>query len=170
MTDVHHPVVEFEHDDFDFATIEEELRVDERCQTLLQRFYQHLQDNGMEAQDASDLAYSADYYLRDYLLDFASQNVVRPTPGIVKRFAATWFITTTLDPEMKVLDRHLRAIRHFYKFLHLLHYISAEELAFIEEEAQQTDYYQQRINDFLAIHGDGYVAWEAECPLRDKCI
>ena len=44
------------------------------------------------------------------------------------------------------------------------------DFATIEEEVQQIDYYQQRISDFLAIHGDGYVAWEEECPLRDKCI
>ncbi|MBT1071765.1 hypothetical protein [Pelotalea chapellei] len=166
MTEVHKPIVEFEHDDFDFATIEEEVRVDERCQTLLQQFYQHLQDSGLELQHASDLAYSADLYLRDYLLDFARQNVVCPKPGIVRRFAATWFITNTLDPDMNVLARHLEAISHFYRFLHLEHFISSEELAVMEDEAHQNDYYQQRINSFLAIHGDGYIAWEAECPLR----
>lgn len=166
MSEKHQPVIEFEHDDFDFATIEEEVRVDERCQTLLQQFYQHLQDSGLELQEASDLAFSADLYLRDYLLDFARQNVVRPKPGIVRCFAATWFITHTLDPEMRILARHLIAIDHFYRFLHQEHFISAEELAFIMDEVQQADYYQQRIDRFLAIHGDGYIAWEAECPLR----
>lgn len=160
------PVLEFEHDDFEFATMEDELRVDERCQALLHAFYLHLQAAGMETQLASDLAYCADYYVRDYLLDFSRQNVVRPQTGIVRRFAATWFVTRTLDPEIGVLEQHLRAIGEFYRFLHKVHFISADELAMIEDEAAQLDYYRQRIVDFLAIKGDGYVAWEAECPLK----
>ncbi|HEX9079962.1 MAG TPA: hypothetical protein VF795_10260 [Desulfuromonadaceae bacterium] len=168
MTETKLPEIEFEHDDFAFGDdMEEELRVDERCRTLLQRFYLHLQESGLEPQQASDLAFCADYYVRDYLLDFGRQNVARPQPGVVRRFAATWFITRTLDPEMAVLERHLEAIRRFYRFLHGQHLISAEELAMIEEEAGQGEYYRQRIESFLAITGDGYIAWEAECPLRD---
>lgn len=166
MTQEQLPKLEFDHEDFEFATMEDELRVDERCQELLHAFYLYLQAAGMETQLASDLAYCADYYLRDYLLDFARQNVVRPQPGIVSRFAATWFITRTLDPEIGALDQHLRAIGEFYRFLHKTHYISAEELAVIEDEAGRLDYYRQRIADFIAIKGEGYVAWEAECPLK----
>ncbi|MBI2354857.1 MAG: hypothetical protein HYV06_07500 [Deltaproteobacteria bacterium] len=166
MTEPMHPEIEFEHDDFDLATIEDEIRVDESCQSLLKRFYQDLQVCGYTAQRASDLAYSADFYLRDYLLDFARQNVVRPQPGIVRRFAATWFITRTLDPEISALERHLEGIRELYRYLHRQHLISADELAFIEAEADQTEYYRQRIESFLAISGDGYIAWEEQCPLR----
>lgn len=164
MTEPKLPEIEFEHDEFDLATLEDEIRADERCQTLLKRFYQHLQASGHTPHHASDLAYSADYYLRDYVLDFARQNVLRPQPGLVRRFAAAWFITHTLDPEMPVLERHLDGIREFYRFLHGQHLISSDELAFIEEEAGQTEYYRQRIGSFLVITGDGYVAWEKECP------
>ena len=158
--------IEFESDDFDFSDIEEEVRVDERCLALLNRFHQQLLSGGRIPEEASELAYSADYYLRNYLLDFARQNVVRPKPGIVRRFAATWFITHTLDPEMRILECHLQSIREFYRFLHGQHFISAEELAYIEDEAGQTEYYRKRIESFLAIVNDAYIAWEAECPLR----
>lgn len=166
MTEIINPEIEFEHDDFDLASLEDEIRVDERCQSLLKRFYQHLQNIGKTPQDASELAYCADYYLRDYLVDFARQNVVRPQPGIVRRFAATWYITHTLDPEIKLLERHLEAIRELYSYLRSRHLISAEELSLLLDEASQTDYYRQRIENFLNITGDGFVAWEAECPLK----
>ncbi len=166
MSETKLPEIEFEHNDFELATLEDEIRVDGHCQSLLKRFYQHLLNSGCEPQRASDLAFCADYYLRDYLLDFARQNVVQPQPGLVRRFAATWFITHTLDPDMAVLEHHLEGIREFYRFLHGQHLVSADELAVMEEEAGQGEYYRQRIERFLAIIGDGYMAWEAECPLR----
>lgn len=167
MTEEKRPEIEFEHDDFDLGSIEDEIRVDERCQELLKRFYLHLIARGMTPERASELAFSADLYVRDYLLDFARQNVVRPQPGIVRRFAATWFAVHTLDPEMSVLERHLEAIAEFYGYLHRQHLISAEELRFVQEEAAQKEYYRQRIERFLGIVGDGYFAWEAECPLKN---
>ena len=160
------PEIEFEHDDFDFTTLEDELRVDELCQSLLKQFYQHLQLGGRPPQYASDLAYAVDFYLRDYVLDFARQNVMRPQPGIIRRFAANWFITHTLDPEAVMLERHLEGIKEFYRYLHGLHFISREELTWLEVEAAQIEFYRQRIENFLAIYGDGYVAWEAECPVK----
>lgn len=167
MTEQELPDVEFEHDDFDFETMDEELRVNERCQSLLRSFYDYLLAGGEEAQLASDLAYCADHYLRDYLVDFARQNVVRPASGVVRRFAATWFITRTLEPEMDVLERHLRAIRELYGFLRQQHFISREELAWLEEEVSLTEYYRHRLESFLALRGDGYEEWEAECPLKE---
>jgi len=167
MSEELHPEIEFEHDDFDFTSMEDELRVDELCQTLLKHFYQHLQLAGRTPQQASDLAYAVDFYLRDYVLDFARQNAVRPQPGVIRRFAANWYITHTLDPEIALLERSLEGITEFYRFLHSRHFICREELAWLEKEAADIDFYRQRIENFLAIYGDGYVAWEAECPLKD---
>lgn len=164
MPEAGFPEIAFEHDDFDFASVEEEVRVDERCQALLGCFYRHLQQLGHPPQTASRLAFGADYYLRNYLLDFARQNVVRPLPGIVSYFAASWFITHTLAPEMSVLEQHLEAVQEFYRFLHRQHFISADELSCIEAEVDQADFYRDRIARFLAIVGDGFFAWDAECP------
>lgn len=165
MAEQHLPEVEFEHEDFDFDTLEEEHQVNERCQSLLNSFYQYLVNRGESAECASDLAFSADWYLRDYLMDFSRLNVVQPVPGVVKRFAATWFATRALEPDIAVLERHLRAIRELYVFLHAQHFISREELAWLVDETAQVDYYRQRIESFRAIKGDEYEAWEQECPL-----
>ena len=160
------PEIEFEHDDFEFSTLDEEMRVDERCQSLLKHFYQDLQLRGRTPQQASDLAYSVDFYLRDYLIDACRQNVVRPQPGVIRRFAGNWYITHTLDPEPALLDRSLEGIREFYRFLHRRHFISGDELAWLEREAGLGEYYKQRIESFLDIYGDGFIAWDAECPMN----
>jgi len=157
------PVIEFEHDDFEFDTIDEELLVDGRCQQILKQFYLFLQQQGMVAERASELAFSADLYLRDYLIDFGRQNIVRPQPGIVTKFAGSWFITHTLDPDFATLERHLTAISELYRFMHRQHLISADELSFLLEEVGQPEFYRQRIDSFLNLSGDGFVAWDAEC-------
>jgi len=158
------PEIEFEHDDFEFETIDEELLVDGRCQQILKQFYLFLQQRGMSAEQASELAFSADLYLRDYLIDFGRQNIVRPQPGILSKFAASWFITHTLDPEMDLLGRHLTAIAELYRFMQRQHLISAAELAFLLHEGGELEYYRQRIDSFLNLTGDGFAAWDAECP------
>ncbi len=158
------PEIEFEHDDFEFDTIDEELLVDGRCQQILKQFYLFLQQQGMAAEQASELAFAADLYLRDYLIDFGRQNIVRPQPGIVIKFAGSWYITHTLDPEFASLERHLTALSELYRFLHRRHLISAEELSFLLEEAGQLEFYRQRIDSFLNLTGAGFVAWDAECP------
>lgn len=160
------PEIEFEHDDFEFDTIDEELLVDERCQQILKQFYYSLQKRGMPAEQASEMAFSADLYLRDYLIDYGRQNIVRPSPGIITLFAASWFITHTLDPEFAMLERHLRAIAELYTYLHLQHLISAEELSFLLHETVQHGFYRQRIDSFLNLTGEGFAAWDAECPAK----
>ena len=160
---IQNPEIEFDHDDFEFDTIDEELLVDGRCQQILKQFYLFLQQQGMAAEQASELAFSADLYLRDYLIDFGRQNIVRPKPGIVTTFAGSWFITHTLDPDLAMLERHLTALSELYRYMHRQHLISAEELAFIMEEAAQVEFYRQRIDSFLNLTGEGFVAWDAGC-------
>lgn len=162
----HNPEIVFEHDDFEFDTIDEELLVDERCQQILKQFYLFLQHQGMPAEQASELAFSADLYLRDYLIDFGRQNIVRPRPGIVTTFAGSWFITHTLDPDVALLERHLNAISELYRYMHRQHLISADELDFILQEAGQFEFYRQRIESFLNLTGAGFVEWDAGCPAR----
>lgn len=158
------PEIVFEHDDFEFDSIDEELLVDGRCQQILKLFYLFLQQRGMSAEQASELAFCADFYLRDYLIDFGRQNIVRPHPGIITAFAGSWFITHTLDPEFDMLKRHLTAITELYSYMHRQHLISADELAIIMKEAGELDFYRQRIDSFLNLTGAGYAEWDAGCP------
>ena len=157
--------ISFEHDDFEFDSLEDELRVEGLCRQLLHQFYHHLQNNDLTPQRASELAYAVDYYVRDYLLDFLQQNILRPQPGQLRYFAASWYITRTLEPELVVLDRHLDGIIAWYRFLRELHLITADELATLEQEAAQRNYYADRIERFLSLYGEGFEAWDRECPL-----
>lgn len=158
----------FDHEDFDFETLEEELKVDQHCRHLLQQFYTWLQQQELTPEQASELAYSADYYLRDYLLDFLRCNALRPCPGQVRFFAGNWYITRTMEPDIRVLRRHLQAISALYRFLYELGLISCGELQQMEHEAADDGWYGQRIESFLALAGDGFEAWDRECAMTEE--
>jgi len=155
----------FKHEDFNFETVDEELQADEQCQKLLQQFYHWLQQQGLTPEQSSELAYSADYYLRDYLLDFLQCNVLRPQPEQVRYFAGNWYITRTLEPDAVVLHRHLEAITSLYRFMQELHLINAEQLTQAEQQAAEQEYYDQRIASFIALAGEGYEVWDSACQL-----
>ncbi len=161
------PQIDYDQDEFDFETLEDELRVEGLCRRLLQQFYDHLKYSGLTDQSASELAYAVDYYVRDYQMDFLQQNILRPQPGQIRYFAGNWYITHSIEPTLEVLDRYLEGLRAWYAFLHTRHLIATDELADLLQETTQRVFYRDRIERFLALAGDGYEAWDRVCQRGD---
>lgn len=152
--------------DFEVVTPEDEVRVDQLCQDLLMQFYNQLLEDGIEPAQATVLAGSADYYLRDYLVSIRGKNLFKPQPGTIRQFAGNWYIVSTLEPNMPEVTRHLEGIREFYRFLCRRGLIDAEFLETVEQECADFEYYAGRIESFWNITGDGYDCWERECSLK----
>lgn len=161
-------MIEFDKNTFDIASIEDELRVDEICRKLLKDFHLDLQRKGMTPLAAGSLAHSADYYLRDYLVSARQQNLLEEKSGVVRKFAATWYIISTLEPTVEELSGHLNGIREFYRYLHSEGLISGTFLALIEQECDDIHWYTERIASFWKIRDEGYIAWERECSLKEE--
>ncbi len=151
--------------DFTITTDDDELRVDDLCRRLLRTFHQHLLQSGTPPAQAGRLAHSADYYLRDFLVSAQRADLFAETPGIVRRFAATWYIITTLEPAMGELGDHLQGVLALYGYLQEQGLLSPDYLHRIGEECAETAWYEERISSFWAITGDGYRDWLARCPL-----
>ena len=148
-------MTDFRHEDFEIETLEDELKAGELCRSLLHRFYAHLQEKeGLTPEIASELAYSADYYLRDYVVDALRQNILRPNAGQLRYFAGTWYCTRTMEPEYRVLETHIEAVSRFYSFLSDSGLVSREELETIRKEASDQKFYRERIESFNALAGD----------------
>jgi len=152
--------------DFEVVTLEDELRVDGLCRELLFSFYQDRLDAGIGEHEATLLANSADYFVRDFLIGARMLNLLDEAPGVVRRFAGNWYIVNNLEPQRAELAGHLNGIREFYHFLRRHDAIGNDFLAQIDRECCDIDYYDSRINSFWAIEGDGYYEWEAECSLK----
>jgi hypothetical protein len=154
--------------DFTINSLDDELRVDALCRDLLQKFYAHLLDTQVPPTEASALASSADYYIRDFVIDKKQRNILDERSGIVRQFAGTWYILNTLEPNMKELSCHLGGILAFYRFLYGNGSVSANFLDVVEKECNDIAYYEGRIASFWKIRGDGYFAWEKECTFKDN--
>jgi hypothetical protein len=152
---------------FSLLKDEDYLRVDNLCKGLLLSFYEQIQKEGLSPEEASTLASSADYFIRDFVVDFKALNLFNEMPGIIRQFAGNWYILNTLEPDIRQLGSHLRGIRVFYRFLHDHRLISAGFLEQIDKECNDLDYYEGRIESFWGIKGEGYLAWEAECSLKE---
>jgi len=158
---------EFRKEDFTLRTPEDDLRVDNLCSDLLRRWFDRLLENGLPPEQASSLARSADYFLRDFVIDFRRGNIFDERPGFVRQFAATWYIVRTLEPNREELESHLEGVREFYRYAAGAGLVSQELLDAVERECVDLDYYARRIDSFWEITGDGYTAWERECPLSE---
>jgi hypothetical protein len=154
-------------DAFAPVTQEDFMRVDNLCSALLLNFYEQLQAEGLSSEDATELARGADYYVRDFIVDFKAINLFDERPGIVRQFAGNWYIFNSLEPDIGQLGGYLLGIRAFYRFLHDQRLISAGYLDRIEKECDDLAYYEGRIESFRKIEGGGYFVWEAECSLKD---
>jgi hypothetical protein len=154
--------------DFTIASVEDELRVDDLCRKLLKDFHQHLLLNGVPPLEAGALAHGADYFLLDYLVSARRRNLFQEKEGIVRTFAATWYIISSLEPTIGELEGHVNGVRDFYRFLHSNGLISGEYLGKVEKECDDMRWYEERIESFWNIREDGYLAWERECSLKEE--
>lgn len=157
----------FNKHDFEIDNVDDEIRADALCQELLKHFYLGMLDKGVPEEEASDLAKSADYYLRDFVISIKQRNIFEERAGAVRQFAGNWYIVNTIEPEMEALADHLEGIKAFYRFLHDNKLISQIFLKLMEKECADTSFYAGRIESFWDIKGDGYLAWEKKCTLKD---
>jgi hypothetical protein len=153
--------------EFDVESLEDELRADGLCQRLLKRFYLKLMEEGMTPEEATALAGSADYFVRDFVVAVKQRNLFAEFPGIVRQFAGNWYIISNMEPNGRQLASHLDGIRAFYRFLYGHKLLSLPFMGEVEGECDDIAYYESRIESFWAITGDGYGAWERECTLKD---
>lgn len=153
--------------DFDLATLEDELRVDGLCRELLLAFYHARIAGGLSEHDATLLASSADYFVRDYLIGVRQLNLLEIEGQEVRRFAGNWYIINTLEPDIAELEVHLKGVCDFFRYLAENGNISYEVFAGIESNCASLEFYRGRIESFWDIESDGYFEWEAGCSLKN---
>lgn len=159
----------FAGDNFNIRNLDDEIRVDQLCVQLLRLFCRdRIERGGLDPLAAGELARNADYFLREFVIADRSENLFRLPTGRIRQFAGNWYIVKTLEPNMVELKAILAGVEDFYRYCLENGKISAECYEGIARECRDLDYYEQRIESFWDISGDGYAAWERECSLREE--
>lgn len=154
--------------DFEVTTLEDEIRADNLCADLLKEFCRDLiEAEGMAAQDASDLAYGASYFLREFVIPDRQDNIFKVQADRIRQFAGNWYIIRNLEPNMAELEKMLQGVFAFYRYSLKLQLVSPEQVSAIEAECAKLDYYRSRIESFWDLKDNGYQAWDRECPLTE---
>lgn len=158
----------FRKKDFDIRTLQDEIRADALCERFLRLFREHLVEReGRSPEEAGALAHGADYFLREFVISARRENILEIPPKRVRQFAGNWYIVKTLEPNMVGLGQILQGTEAFYAYCRDIDKVSPETAEGVREECAKRDYYQNRIDRFWKIEGDGFLAWEQECPLKE---
>jgi hypothetical protein len=158
----------FTRESFEIHNLQDEIRADELCQRLLQCFRRELMEiEKLPPAQAGALAHGADYFLREFVIPDRRENIFVLRPGRVRQFAGNWYIVRNLEPNMAELENILQGIAAFYAYCARVGTVSADLEDTVRQECSMLDYYRQRIEDFWAIEGDGYLVWERACTLKE---
>jgi len=158
---------ELTSDLFEINSLEDEIKVDHRCESLLRIFCQYqIDERGFSPEDAGSQARGADYLLREFIIGDRRENLLLISPGRIRQFAGNWYITKALEPNVQELGTILQGTGEFYDYLAGFGLVGAEQAAKIKCHCRELDYYQQRIESFWAIEGGGFAAWCAACPVE----
>ena len=170
MNNTHETVETAAHhlrENYNVGSLEDELRINQLCKQLLREFHQHLLHKlKLEPLDAGSPAAGADYFLLDFMIDNQRANIFDGSESDLKKFAANWYIISNLEPNIDELQVMLKGTANFYRYCATLQLVPTKTAEQIDAASQQVAYYQQRIDSFLDITGDGYITWNRECPLK----
>lgn len=159
----------FAPENFDVNSLQDEIRLNDLVDQLLKLFYLDMVEQQAQSPEAaSEKAYGASYFLKDFVIDHCRENLFHLRPDRVRQFAGNWYIVRNLEPNMVELASLLQGIQAFYHYLARSGKIKAELAAAIDKDCEKLDYYRERIESFWAIEKHGYLAWEAECSLKDS--
>jgi len=158
---------EFSIELFEISSLDAEIRADRLCEALLRIFCHHqAEEGGLRPEVAGAQARGADYLLREFIIGDRRENIFKVAPERIRQFAGNWYITKTLEPNLKELQAILQGTAEFYGFLSNFGLYPAEQTAQVRSFCHDLDYYQQRIDDYWAINEDGFSAWNSACPVE----
>lgn len=152
---------------YDIDTLASEIEADRNCTQLLKFFHRWLQEEQQhEPLEAGVLAAGADYFLREFLIGAKRQNIFSAQPEQLKQFGGNWYIISNLEPNLAELKPMLAGASLFYRYCAEKELLAAEIAEQMELVAGQSDYFENRIEDFHQLQDDGYSSWNQGCPFK----
>ncbi len=153
--------------DYTINHIDDEIRVDKLCVSLIRHMFQSLcQEDELPPDQAGELCHGADYFLREFIIGDRHENIFTIDAQRVRQFAGHWYIIRNMEPNLAELQDILAGTKVFYLFLATKGLIDQKFATAIDANCSDLEYYHQRIEDFWAISNNGYDLWRQACPLE----
>ncbi len=149
-------------EDFSLRGPDDFVRLDSRCLELLRAFFQWLQSEGgggLSEGDASGLAHAADRYVRDFLVDIVESGPLDPAEGRVRQYLGNWYIVNTLSPSHEEIDKILRALTLWYRFLVAEGLLPPAVGEAFRGTLSAASLYHRRLEDFWELTPEAIPAW-----------
>lgn len=155
--------------DFDVATPDDEIRVDDLCACLLLAVRDRILAGGnSDPLRVGELCRGADHFLREFVIAECADNLLQLPPDRVRQFAGHWYIVRTLDPNSSELATILAGISVCYRTLAETGLVDPRRAEEITAACSELPAYCRRIEEYWAITGDGFDRWRAVCPLPPR--
>ena len=152
---------------YQIIDLDSEIRADRFCADLLKVFHQQLlKVRQLEPLEAGSQAAGADYFLREFMIGKCRKNIFAVTAQDIRQFAGNWYIVSNLEPNLAELQTMLAGADSFSQYCAGHKLVTPDTAEQISAACSQLDYFQQRIDDFHNISGDGFSTWDKECPLN----
>ncbi len=156
----------FKKESYNVIGIEDEIRVDRLCHEILIKFHADLvADKNSDPLISGSMARGADYFLRDYMIDRMQCNIFDINPELLRGFGGNWYIINNIDPSLKELAGILSGIKGFYNYSRIKGLLWQDMYESIAAICDNLAFFQERIESFLSLEGDGYLEWQKKCPL-----
>jgi hypothetical protein len=119
----------------------------------------------MPPEQAGERCHSADYFLREFIIPERHKNLFEVDAIDLLKFAGHWYIIRTPEPNLVELEKILTGTAELYNYLASQKMVNQETADAIANQSKTLDYFQNRIDEFWTIEGDGYDTWRDACPL-----
>ena len=157
--------------EFALAGPDDFLRLDTRCQDLLRDFFAWLQEaegGSLGPEEASPLAYAADRYLRDFVVDIQETGPADGDPTLPRQYLGNWYIIHTLVPTHEEMDRIREALTQLYRFLEERYLIPAETTTAVTAALTDAAFFRDRLESFWDLEPDEISGWRSVDDYRAR--
>jgi len=107
------------------------------------------------------LAYAADRYLRDFVVDIQETGPADGDPTLPRQYLGNWYIVHTLVPTHAEIDRIREALTRLYRFLEVRSLIPAETASAVATALADAAFFRDRLESFWDLEPDDILGWRS---------
>jgi len=136
----------------------------ELSKIVFDRFYEYQKKRGLKENTAGQRTDRAAYFIMDYV--FVYEDIVDDIRAVsdetVRKYLGNWYIRKFMNPTIKGIKAHLRALSDFFTFLKDNGQISRDHLSELKGVCRDTAWFEMRLRTYFESDSEGFREWIEE--------